>query len=211
MATLSLHEQSSLSGCRMQWPGINIVHSWWKLAYVSKFQRPSARPRRLIRCQWAEVEEGRPKVAPPHPAKTWYNHKPSSSRNTQKLYGRRVQAEQAMGQMIAVQVTTARQLMHGRPEGRSNQAQAQEWGPHRSQEQVGILKKVVTLKAALMSVGKPRQTSAAAMQRLAEFWLYYNLQMTAQEAHHVTLCPQLKFVLNVMIQSRQNELRSKAI
>ena len=35
--------------------------------------------------------------------------------------------------------------------------------------------------------------------------------MTPQEAHHVTLCPQCKIVLNAMIQSRQNELQSKAI
>jgi len=32
-----------------------------------------------------------------------------------------------------------------------------------------------------------------------------------QEAHHVTLCPQWKIVLNAMIQSHWNELQSKAI
>ena len=76
-------------------------------------------------------------------------------------------AEQAMVQMIAVRVTTARKLMHKKPEGRSNRAQ--ERGPHRSREQVRILKEVGTLKAALISVGKPGQASAAAMQCLAEF------------------------------------------
>jgi len=35
--------------------------------------------------------------------------------------------------------------------------------------------------------------------------------MTLQEAHHVTLCPQWKIVLNAMIESRRNELQSKAI
>jgi len=44
------------------------------------------------------------------------------------------------------------------------------------------------------------------MQCLAEFGFYHDLQMTPQEAHHVTLCPQ-----NAMIESRRNELQSKAI
>jgi len=70
---------------------------------------------------------------------------------------------------------------------------------------------VGTLKAALISVGKPGQASAAAIQRLAEFGIYHDLQMTLQEAHHVTLCPQWKIVLQAMIQSRWNELQSKAI
>jgi len=35
--------------------------------------------------------------------------------------------------------------------------------------------------------------------------------MTPQEAHHVTLCPQWKILLNAMTQSRQNVLQSKAI
>ena len=45
-------------------------------------------------------------------------------------------AEQAMVQMIAVRVTTARKLMHEKPEGRSNR---QEQSPHRSRVQVRIL------------------------------------------------------------------------
>ena len=77
-------------------------------------------------------------------------------------------------QMIAVRVTTARQLMHRKPEGRSNR-RAQEQGPHRSREQVRILKEVGTLKAALISVGKTGQASAAALQCLAEFGIYYVL------------------------------------
>jgi len=117
-------------------------------------------------------------------------------------------AEQAMVQMIAVRVTPARKLVHEKPEGRSNR---QERGPHRSREQVRILKEVGTLKTALISVGKPGQASAAAMQCRAEFGIYRDLQMTPQEAHHVTLCPQWKIVLNAMIESRRNELQCKAI
>jgi len=49
------------------------------------------------------------------------------------------------------------------------------------------------------------------MQCLAEFGIYHDLQMTPQEAHHVTLCPQWKIVLNAMIESRRNELQCKAI
>ena len=107
-------------------------------------------------------------------------------------------AEQAMVQMIAVPVTTARQLMHAKLEGRSNR---QERGPHRSREQVRILKEVGTLLAALIPVGKPGQASAAAVQCLAEFGIYHDLQMKPQEAHHGTLCPQWKIVLNAMIES----------
>jgi len=88
-------------------------------------------------------------------------------------------AEQAMVQMIAVRVTTAKKLMHEKPKGRSNRAPVgasfQERGPHRSREQVRILKEVGTLKAALISVGRPGQASAAAMQCLAEFGIYHEL------------------------------------
>jgi len=87
----------------------------------------------------------------------------------------------------------------------------EERGPHRSREQVRILKELGTLKAALISVGKPGQASAASMQCLAEFGIYHDLQMTPQEAHHVTLCPQWKIVLNTMIESCRNELQCKAI
>ena len=75
-------------------------------------------------------------------------------------------AEQAMVKTIAVRVTTARKLMHEKPEGRSNQQERQERGPNRSQEQVRFLKEVGTLEVALISVGKPGQASAAVMQCL---------------------------------------------
>ena len=124
-----------------------------------------------------------------------------------------------MVQMIAVRVTTARKLMHEQSEGRSNRGTrppqkpktSQERGSHRSQKQVRILNEVGTLKAALISVGKPGQASAAAMQCLAKNFIYHDLQMTPQEAHYVTICPQWKIVLNAMIESRRNELHSKAI
>jgi len=35
--------------------------------------------------------------------------------------------------------------------------------------------------------------------------------MKQQEAHHFTLCPQWKIVLNAMIKSCRNELQCKAI
>jgi len=73
------------------------------------------------------------------------------------------------------------------------------------------LKEVETLKAVLISMGKPEQASAAAMQCLAEFALYIDLHVTPQEAHHVILCPRRKIVLSAMSQSRQNEVQSKAI
>ena len=72
----------------------------------------------------------------------------------------------------------------------TNYSQSQERGPQRIREQVRILKEVGTLKAALISVVKPGQASAAAMQCLAEFGIYHDLKMTPQKAHHVTLCPQ---------------------
>ena len=60
-------------------------------------------------------------------------------------------------------------------------------------------------------MGNPGQSSAAAMQCLAEFGIFHDLQMTPQEAHHVTLCPQWKIVLNAMIESLWNKLQSRAI
>jgi len=83
--------------------------------------------------------------------------------------------------------------MHSKLERQSDR---QERGTRRSQEQVRILKEVGTLKAALIvSVGKPGQVSAAAMQCLAEFGIYHDIRMTPQEAHHVTKCPHWKIVL----------------
>jgi len=64
-------------------------------------------------------------------------------------------AEQAMVQMIAVRVTTARNLMHEKPELSCFDLPVfQGRGPHRSREQVRILKEVGTLKSALISVSK---------------------------------------------------------
>jgi len=84
--------------------------------------------------------------------------------------------------MIAVRVTTARKLMHAKPEGRSNR---QERGPHRSREQARILKEVGTLKAALISVGKPGQASTAAMQCLAEFGIMPTVEDCAERNDRV--------------------------
>jgi len=73
------------------------------------------------------------------------------------------------------------------------------------------LRKVRILKAAWISVEKPEQASAVAMQCLLEFEIYHALRMTLQGAHHVTLCSRWKTVLDAMIQSRQNRLQSKAV
>jgi len=57
-----------------------------------------------------------------------------------------------------------------RLEGQCNHSELE---PHRSREQVNILKELWTFKAALafMSVKNKREASAAAMQCLAEFGL----------------------------------------
>ena len=47
------------------------------------------------------------------------------------------------------------------------------------------------------------------MQCLAEFRLCHYLQMTPQEAHHATLRPRWKIVLNAMIQSRNTNCTLK--
>ena len=62
--------------------------------------------------------------------------------------------------------------------------------PHRSREQVKILKELGTFWAALafMSVKNTGEASAAAMQCLAEFGLYHDPQMKTQEVHGVALC-----------------------
>jgi len=67
------------------------------------------------------------------------------------------------------------------------------------------------IKGGTNICGKPGQASAPAMQCVAEFEIYHDLKMTPQKAHHVTLCPQWKIVLNAMIESLRNELQSKAI
>jgi len=103
-----------------------------------------------------------------------------------------------MVQMIAVRVTTARKLIHEKLESRSNRneapTEAEERGPHRSREQVRILKEVGTLQVELISMGNPGHASAAAMQRLAEFGIYHDLQIhcrrhiTSPSAHSERLC-----------------------
>ena len=105
--------------------------------------------------------------------------------------------EQGVTQLVQERMMAATALMHKNPEGRGNRAR--ERGPHRSKDQVKILKEIGTLKAALLSRGKPGQASAAAMQCLTEFGLYHDFQMTPQEAHDITYSPKWAAVLNTMI------------
>jgi len=95
--------------------------------------------------------------------------------------------EQGVTQLVQERMMAATALMHKNPEGRGNRAR--ERGPHRSKDQRKILKEIGTLKAALLSRGKPGQASAAAMQCLTEFGLYHDFQMTPQEAHDITYSP----------------------
>jgi len=61
--------------------------------------------------------------------------------------------------VIECRVATAEMLMHKNPSGTDNWAR--ERGPHRSQEQVEILKEIARLKAARTTHGRPGQASVA--------------------------------------------------
>jgi len=64
--------------------------------------------------------------------------------------------------VVESRVATAGMLMHKNPLGRDNRAR--ERGPHRSQEQLEILKELATLIAARATRGKPGQASVAVQQ-----------------------------------------------
>jgi len=85
-----------------------------------------------------------------------------------------------MVQMIAVRVTTAKQLMHRKLEGRSNSGTRppQKLRTSQNLEGSGDIKGGIDI----CHRGKPGQASAAAMHCLAEFGLYYDLQMTPQDS-----------------------------
>ena len=61
--------------------------------------------------------------------------------------------------VVESRLATAGMLMQKNPLGRDNWAQ--ERGPHRSQEQVEILKELATLIAARTTRGRPGQASVA--------------------------------------------------
>ena len=97
--------------------------------------------------------------------------------------------------------------MHKNPLGRDNRAQ--ELDPHRSQEQVEILKKLATLIAAQTTRGRPGRASVAVQQCMTQFGLYSDFKMTPQEVNTVANLPEWTTVLEMMIKSRRADLASR--
>ena len=94
--------------------------------------------------------------------------------------------------------------MHKNPLGRDDRAR--ERGPHRSQEQVEILKELATLIAARTTRGRPGRASVAVQQCMTQFRLYSDFKMTPQEVNRVANLPEWTTVLEVMIKSRREDL-----
>jgi len=94
--------------------------------------------------------------------------------------------------------------MHKNPICRDNRAR--ERGPHRSQEQVEILKELATLITARTTRGRPDQASVAVQQCMTQFGLYSDSKMTPQDVNRVTNLPEWMTVLEVMIESRRADL-----
>ena len=98
-------------------------------------------------------------------------------------------------------------LMHKNPLGRDNRAR--ERGPHRSQEQVDILKELATLIAARTTRGRPGWASVVVQQCMIQFGLYSDFKMTPQEVNRVVNLPEWRTVLEelaVMIKPRREDL-----
>ena len=106
--------------------------------------------------------------------------------------------------VVESRVATAGMLMHKNPLGRDNRAR--ERGPHRSQEQVEILKELATLIAARTTRGRPGRASVAVQQCMTQFGLYSDFKMTPQEVKRVANLPEWTTVLEVMIKSRREDL-----
>ena len=64
-----------------------------------------------------------------------------------------------------------------------------ERGPHRSQEQVEILKGLAMLIAARTTQGRPGRASVAVQQCMTQFGLYSDFKMTLQEANSLANLP----------------------
>jgi len=71
--------------------------------------------------------------------------------------------------VVENRVATAGMLMHKNALGRDNRAR--ERGPHRSQEQVEILKELATLIAARTTRGRPGPASVEVQQCMTQFGL----------------------------------------
>ena len=111
-----------------------------------------------------------------------------------------------MGLRCVVQsrVATAGMLMHKNPLARDNWAR--ERSPHRSQEQVKILKELATLIPARTTWGRPGQASVPVQQCMTQFGLYSNFKMTPQEVNRAANLLEWTTVLKVMIKSRRADL-----
>jgi len=142
------------------------VHSLWRLAYVSEskgqVRDPGGQPGelKLKKIDSKQLLRTQPtlKVATSPIA-----------REIRKSYtAGECSAEQAMVQMMAVRVTTARELMHRSPEGRSNRGTRPPQKPRTNEE----LERCGDIKGGINICGQPGQASAAAMQFEAEFRLY---------------------------------------
>jgi len=106
--------------------------------------------------------------------------------------------------VVESRVATAGMLMHKNPLGRNNRAR--ECSPHRSQEQVKILKELATLIAARTTRGRPGRASVAVQQCITQFGLYSDFKMTPQGVNRVANLPDWTTVLEVMIKSRREDL-----
>jgi len=106
--------------------------------------------------------------------------------------------------VVESRFATAGMLMHKNPLGRDNRAR--ERGPHRSQEQVEILKELATMIAARTTRGRPGRASVAVQQYMTQFGLYSNFKITPQEVDRVVNLPECTTVLEVMIGSRRANL-----
>jgi len=101
-------------------------------------------------------------------------------------------------------VATAGMLMHKNPLGKDNRPRG--CGPHRSQEQVEVLKGLATLIAARTTRGRPGRASLAVQQYMTQFGLYSNFKITPQEVNRVANLPEWTIVLEVMIKSCRADL-----
>jgi len=106
--------------------------------------------------------------------------------------------------VVESRVATAGIPMHKNPSGKDNRARAR--GPHRSQEQVEILKELATLIAARTTRGRPGQASVVVQQCMTQFGLYSDFKMTPQEVNIVAYLPEWTTVLEVMIKSQRADL-----
>jgi len=106
--------------------------------------------------------------------------------------------------VVESRVATAGMLMHKNPLRRDNRAR--ERSPHRSQEQVEILKEIAALIAVRTSRGRPGRASIAVQQCMTPFGLYSDFKMTPQEVNRVANLPEWMTVLEVMISANRSSI-----